>query len=241
MNEIDQLQLLREAEHRRAQREFQTTIPEPIGNDVAIRMAELEAKFKANPLPQSKISDHEREQKLQALTKAAGIPRRHSERNEFKNEHWRQKLESLRAKLGSGFLIALIGIRGCGKTQMAVELIRAQIQRLKSAHLTTAMDIFLDIKSAYRKGSEIDERQILNRFFEPRLLVIDEIQERAETAWEDRILTHLVDRRYKDERDTILVGNSTREKFEKEMGASIVSRLNETGGIIVCDWESFRR
>jgi DNA replication protein DnaC len=179
--------------------------------------------------------------KLQALTKAAGIPRRHSERNEFENEHWKRKLESLRAKLGSGFLIALIGIRGCGKTQMAVELIRAQIQRLKSAHLTTAMDIFLDIKSAYRKDSEIDERQILNRFFEPRLLVIDEIQERAETAWEDRILTHLVDRRYKDERDTILVGNSTREKFEKEMGASIVSRLNETGGIIVCDWESFRR
>lgn len=216
-------------------------IPPPITETVEERMEKLKAKWVAQPPPQDLLTDTHKQEKIKELTKAARLPHRHAGKVlEFDGE-WKSNFETIHKKLGTGFLVALIGIRGCGKTQMAVELIRGNIERLKPSEFTTAMDIFLAVKSTYRKDSEIDEREIVSKFCEPRLLVIDEIQERAESPWEDRILTHLINRRYNDERDTLLIGNLTPEQFAANVGPSILSRLTETGGIIQCDWASFRK
>lgn len=72
------------------------------------------------------------------------------------------------------------------------------------------------------------------------LLVLDEIQERAESEWEDREMTRLLDARYRQCRSTILIGNLKPDEVGTRLGASIVSRLAEGGEIIACAWESFR-
>lgn len=136
--------------------------------------------------------------------------------------------------------MALIGERGPGKTQMGVALIRDNSERGKVSHYTTAMEIFLALKASYRSGATESEAEILKRFTNPTLLVIDEMQERGETAWEDRLLTHLIDKRYGSERDTLLISNLKQEDFMAALGPSIVSRLIETGGVVNCNWPSFR-
>jgi len=60
------------------------------------------------------------------------------------------------------------------------------------------------------------------------------------TPWEDRMLTALVDYRYSQKRDTVLISNLKRDEFETSMGNSILSRMVEAGGIIECGWPSFR-
>jgi DNA replication protein DnaC len=233
------LEEIKELEARRQQKAAmmpKTHIPCSISETVEERMEKIKLKIQ-----QQEILTDSHDERIRELTKAAKIPRRHSDRQEFNGLEWKTKLEQLSEKLGRGFIVALIGLRGVGKTQMGVELIRANISRLKSSLFVSAMDIFLAIKSTYRKDNALDEREIVAEFCKPRLLVIDEIQERAETAWEDRILTELINRRYNDEKDTLLIGNATAEKFEASMGSSIISRLNETGGIVQCDWESFRK
>jgi hypothetical protein len=60
--------------------------------------------------------------------------------------------------------------------------------------------------------------------------VIDECQERGETDWENRLLTYIVDKRYAQLRDTVLISNQTKDQFCKSMGSSIISRMQETGG-----------
>lgn len=186
-------------------------------------------------------SEAQHAQIIAELSVATNIPKRHAERTEFTGEQWLKRKAQIAEKIGTGFLFALIGLRGAGKTQIGVEVIRESVNRERSAEYTTAMDIFLDIKGSFNRDAHITEAQTVASFLKPKLLVIDEIQERAESAWEDRILTHIINKRYNDEKDTLLIGNIKPGTFLETMGASVVSRLNETGGIIECDWESFRK
>lgn len=41
-------------------------------------------------------------------------------------------------------------------------------------------------------------------------------------------------------KDTIPIANLKEEEFLKSIGQSAESRLREVGGVIVCDWPSFR-
>ena len=154
-------------------------------------------------------------------------------------EPWNKLLRRLTKRVGTGFLAALIGNRGTGKSQLAVELIRASCASERRAVYTTAMDIFIDLRDAYKLQES--ERSVLLRFQSPSLLVIDEAQERGETPWEDRMLTALIDYRYSQKRDTVLISNLKRAEFEASMGASVISRMVEAGGIIECNWPSFRK
>lgn len=172
---------------------------------------------------------------------AASVPCRHSSRTDFLGTQWIHTLELLNPKLGTGCLLALIGDRGNGKTQMAVELIRQACKNGGSGRYVTAMDVFLEIKATYRDKAEESERDVINRFASPGILVIDEIHERGETEWEDRLLTHIIDKRYQNERDTLVIANLKESEFTKSMGPSIVSRLIETGGIVHCEWPSYRK
>ena len=161
---------------------------------------------------------------------------------------WATTLEQVRKKMGTGCLLALIGNRGSGKTQMAAHLIRDRVDSMPPPkervagppRMVRAMEFFLDLRACYRTAATQSERDALKTYASPSLLVIDEAHERGESDWENRMLTHLIDRRYSEMLDTILIANLTEEPFKKSMGPSIISRLQETGGIVVCNWPSFR-
>lgn len=73
------------------------------------------------------------------------------------------------------------------------------------------------------------------------LLIIDELNEVAEDSkHKDRILTDVLDRRYSRGVDTVLITNQPAEEFERTINPSILSRLNEHGAIVPCEWQSFR-
>lgn len=150
----------------------------------------------------------------------------------------------------SGGILVLHGKRGTGKTQMAAEIARAKRFPLdagtkadpkRSAHYQTAMRFFLTVRATFKKGSDKTELEIIDRMTEPGLLVIDELQERGETAFEDRLLTHLIDARYGAKRPTILIANLTKDELGKSLGPSIVDRIRENGRCIDFTWNSYRR
>ena len=168
----------------------------------------------------------------------ADVPKRHFAIPAILPGPWADKLKDLKEQIGKGCLLALLGKRGTGKTQMAVELMRHTCVQGRSARYTTAMRFFTAIKDSYQAATT--ESAVLNQYLKPQILVIDEAQERGETGWEDRLLTHLIDCRYGAMKDTVLVSNLSRREFERAIGSSILSRMSETGGIIECNWPSFR-
>jgi len=186
----------------------------------------------------------------------ARLPRRHRETPCIdRNGAWASAARDLCASMGSGCLIALLGPRGTGKTQLAVEACWTTCQRAVNefANRTTseqtvkdapalyckALEMFLTIRAGYKQDGPT-EKELIKLFVKPDLLVIDEIQERGETEWEDRVLVHIIDRRYDDMRDTMLIGNLTEQRLADSAGPSVMSRMRECGRIVVCDWKGFR-
>ena len=169
-------------------------------------------------------------------------PRRQADKTDldFSGE-WGETLAKVKAKLGTGFLIALHGLHGGGKTQLAVELMRHQIQRrIKSALFTTSTEFFMGVKATYRQDAQRSEADYVETFCRPALLVVDEIEKRGQSEWENGLLFHLFNRRYNAVKDTLLISNLAADDLAGHLGTALVSRLNETGGMIHANWKSRR-
>lgn len=179
----------------------------------------------------------------QHLIESAQIPPRHWAMKEPKRDgEWGKTLGLMEEKMKSnqGAMLSLIGLNGNGKTQLAVEIMRQVLAKENSALYTTAINFFLRLKETFKRGSEGSEMEVLDEHAAPRLLVIDEFNRRAGGEWESNLIFELINRRYNAMKSTILIDNGSLNDFEKAVGPSLFSRMNETGGVIVCNWPSFR-
>jgi Cdc6-like AAA superfamily ATPase len=142
---------------------------------------------------------------------------------------WRDHFSKGLAVIKRKGILSLIGNRGSGKTRLAAEIARETLRR---ARYLTALDFFVEIKSTYGNAATRTELQVLTRYKEAGLLILDEIQERSENDWENRLLTNLLDARYSNERPTILIANLKPDDLIASLGTSISDRMNEGGGIL---------
>lgn len=151
---------------------------------------------------------------------------------------WMEHFGKAMQKCEDGGIVALIGPRGTGKTRLASEAMR-NLAPEKGCY-TTAMGLFLRIRASFGKSSKESEDDIVREMSTNPLLILDEVQERGNTAWEDRLLTHILDKRYGAMAPTIVIANLTEAALVECLGDSIISRLTETGGILEINGPSHR-
>ncbi len=150
-------------------------------------------------------------------------------------------VESLRAFLndGTASVLIMIGARGSGKTSMACVAIQQAIERGRAARYVATGDVLRDLKARF--GDDGGEAAWMRQWSAPWLLVLDEFAERSESDWACAELTGLIDARHRELRKTILIANFTREAFAELAGGSVMDRAREgAGGVILCDWPTFR-
>jgi DNA replication protein DnaC len=111
----------------------------------------------------------------------------------------------------------------------------------RPAIYTTAVDLFMEIRDTFRPDSEQSEMSVVKKYTEAGLLVLDEIQERGETPFEDRKITSIIDARYQNERPTILISNYSREEFASKLSAAVLDRIRENGVGLHFNWTSYRK
>ena len=194
----------------------------------------------AEPLPLSRISQIAPVEVWDCLK---GFPTRYDE--ELENDDWFTTFCKAKQVIERGGNVLLCGTRGGGKTRMATELARRAVlprERSKPARVfKSAMRIFLEIRATYRRDARESELDIIDYLATCRLLVIDEVQERAESSFEAQKLTTIIDERYRHKLPTILIANLTPEAFLESLGPSICDRCNEDGGLLEFTWPSFRK
>ena len=181
--------------------------------------------------------------RTQELRAAWNAPKRHISASKLDwDGEWGQVVRRLSAKLeeGQGLLVALIGRRGAGKTQIAIELMRISTHRQRPTLYASTMEWFMAIKSTYKKGADQTEIDIIKQFRKPNLLILDEYGRRSDTEWENNLLFELLDKRYSDMNNTVLISNQKATELMESLGQSLASRLIETGGVIECEWPSWR-
>lgn len=194
--------------------------------------------------PISPLQQRLNKDRIAELREARGwefIRRQTSMKADRQSEDWKKQRRTVRDKLGTGFIIALVGDRGVGKTQIGADLMLTVTDRFKSAEYLTATGFFLEIKSSYHPKSELTENEVVGQLCRPSLLVLDEYEKRQDSEWENRTLFEVLNRRYGMMKDTLILSNLDFNHFVEMLGPSMASRINETGGIITCDWPSFRQ
>ena len=172
------------------------------------------------------------------------VPPRHKNTKADFKEHpsWADSMRRVQKvfDVHAGSIIVLLGGRGTGKTQAAVEMLRSSAHEGCSCRYATAMDFFGEIKSTYSSDSADNESRVLREYTTPVVLCLDELQVRTESMWENNLLTHLIDKRYQFQLSTILIANIVPEDLKDCVGDSIYSRTMETGGVVLFSGPSFR-
>ena len=163
------------------------------------------------------------------------------DRNEMlAHPQWSKAYKLAETIVDAGTFCVLLGDRGNGKTQAAVELIRRSCILCKPAKYYRIREVGMALRRAY-DNTGMSEDAALRLFTDPYLLVLDECQERPEKEWEMQQLTLILDIRYGEQRPTVLIANAKPEVFTKMMGPAVTDRIHEGGRAITFNWQSFRR
>jgi DNA replication protein DnaC len=196
-------------------------------------------------------SEYHRQRSADNLFANAKCPERHTVNlaaaEGSQHERWTEIRDMLAAQIGfaSGFLVALLGPSGTGKTQLSVSVIQKSCYLHLKCRYVKIADLFRDVRRSYvpveRGEAGISEAQIVSNWVAYDLLVLDEVHQRGETSAENNLLINILDSRYDARRPTILIANQDKKEFAACVGDSIISRIHETGEAIICDWPSFRK
>ena len=137
----------------------------------------------------------------------------------------------------------LLGPRGTGKTQAAVEMsLKLDLYLQEGGRPIDHMYMPLGELLNKEKSSWDDKtmESPIKKAKSAGLLVLDEIQESSASDWERQQLTLLIDDRYRNMKRTILIGNLVRSGLEEFLSKSISSRIRETGQIIEMAGKRYR-
>jgi len=133
----------------------------------------------------------------------------------------------------------LTGPRGTGKTHMAAAIVREIVSDKTPSHSlsgvqwTSAPDLLLEIRATFRDGSERSEMGIIEQYSDCRLLVLDDLGAEKTSEWSLQTLYTIIDRRYREERQTIITSNLSLDELAAQVDDRIASRLSELCRVVV--------
>lgn len=142
-----------------------------------------------------------------------------------------------------GTCLILRGNPGTGKNHLATAIAHAVLAQGFTALNATAFDIIDRIRESWGTRATESESQVVRRFAEIDLLIIDEVGRhyQAKDGSESLELFKVVDQRYRAVRPTIAISNLDKEGLQRALGAAAYDRLREGGARIAnFDWDSAR-
>ena len=152
-----------------------------------------------------------------------------------------------------GVSLIFSGTTGAGKTHLAASIASRAADCAHSVLFTTTIDYLTKVKESWRSGSKETESDVLKRFVDYELLVLDEVGIQYGTEAEQLILFRLLNERYNQVRPTILISNLPTTLTDEErragkqtisdyLGERLYDRLLEGGGQCVpFTWPSYRK
>ena len=148
--------------------------------------------------------------------------------------------------------LVMIGSVGTGKTHLAVSICHELANIGKESKFATVATIVREIKQSWSVNrNEKDsygvpipkdfESDIIDRYSNYPLLVIDEIGSQYGSDTEKIMITEIINNRYNNLNPTIVLGNVTLSEVKDAITTRAVDRILHNGSLVVFDWESYRK
>jgi DNA replication protein DnaC len=209
-----------------------------------------------------------RQKQTERLFALARIPHRydHCELSNFEHKLFRSLAPAYMASVrfaeeypieSTGIL--LTGPIGCGKTHLAIGIIKELIAKKNACCLFyDYRELLKDIQNSYNAGVSVTEMDVLQPVFNAEVLVLDELGAARPTEWVWDTVSYVLNTRYNNKRTTIITTNyadlppagvesenrtekSTRqETLGDRIGERMRSRLHEMCRIVRVEGEDFR-
>jgi len=199
----------------------------------------------------TKFTDRARVELVKALPLGADWPDRHKSAVETYEGIAKERAVALWERVSvSSITLVLYGARGRGKTGMATYWAWRRGQEGKNpGTYATAYELFARIRRSWHPTSKEAEWDALMPYKTTPYLAIDQLHQcRAlgdnadkSAMWERMALAEVLDYRYRMGLTTILIATlETEAELKNALDADILDRVKESGGIVKCDWPSYR-
>lgn len=140
-----------------------------------------------------------------------------------------------------GVCIVLRGNVGTGKNHLACAIARQVSTQGYSSVLLTVSEIIQRIRATWDRQSSETETEIIERFADINLLILDEVGRQYGSEAERITLFQVIDARYRAMQPTMVISNLLPTEIIDSLGRAAYDRLRENKGILVnFDWESHR-
>jgi len=191
-----------------------------------------------------------------AIDTLDGFPTLYSGQPEPFGAQWLATYQNALERVENGGICAFVGNVGAGKGRMSCEIAKnarlqniaypkkewamSHVPKLRPAIYRTAMEIFLELRSTYSPKACASEWDKMKAYEGASLMIIDELQVRGETKFEDGKLTSIIDARYRQKRPTILIANLDIDQLSGQLSDSVNDRIRGSGQIYQFNWQSYR-
>src|SRR4051812_21749610 len=98
---------------------------------------------------------------------------------------WTETCQSVLQVVRWGGIVALLGPRGTGKTQLSA-CIAAELSITGTVCYRQLSEVYRELRSTYRRESDHSEFEVFQRYARFGLLILDEAHERGESEYERR-------------------------------------------------------
>lgn len=180
-----------------------------------------------------------------------GIPER------YKGKSLPTTKQALRAsqEFKKGNSLFLTGLTGSGKTHLALALMnewfaesmidsdRGPFPSKGYPMFLPAVELMLEIKSSWREEENAraeSEKMIMDKYARKPLLVIDDLGAEKISEWSRVVIYLLIDRRYRDCKQTIITSNLSIEELGSQLDSRIASRISEMGSVLEMEKKDYR-
>lgn len=157
---------------------------------------------------------------------------------------FKEEIERARKAIAEGKSILLTGAAGLGKTHIAVALMLEWLMKNKPEKTSwypkflPAVELFLELKRTF--NNEGSEKDVLDKYSAIKLLCIDDVGAEKVSDWSRQSFYTLIDRRYREMKQTIITSNLSLEKISSLIDDRIASRIVEMGIVVEMQGEDYR-
>jgi DNA replication protein DnaC len=194
-----------------------------------------------------------RQARIEQRIQSAGIPQAFRDRtfDNYEAESSEQRYALMVARefanhfyrdhLPNGTMLVFGGNPGTGKSHLALAILQHVMKRHTGMYID-AMSLIRRVRATWRRDSTETEEDVIATLGEQiDLLAIDEIGVQRGTEDEQAIMFDVLNRRYRENRPTILLTNLDGHTLKEFMGQRIMDRLHERAEFVPFKWESYRR